>query len=170
MGWKNRTHLASRANSPMSVCRLRHCNCSDSDVHPPLARVSIITGMNTLAVRHGREQSYVSERQSQTYANGASSPHSFSIASYTSHRIVVENALKESDGPRQRNRRRLARGVHNRHAQDTFFITPENVHQRPQWRFTPLGWLFPANAHAARLPARPANRHSQIQERRQKAQ
>jgi hypothetical protein len=43
---------------------------------------------------------------------------------------------------RPRKRRRLARGVHGRHAQDMSLVTPKNVHQRPQWRVTPLGRLI----------------------------
>ena len=58
------------------------------------------------------------------------------------HRISLENLPKVSDDKRAQKRRRLARGVHGRHAQDMSLITPENVHQRPQWRVTPLGRLI----------------------------
>ncbi|KAN0127685.1 hypothetical protein V8E53_014525 [Lactarius tabidus] len=57
-------------------------------------------------------------------------------------RIILENAPKDSDVTHQRKRRRLARGVHGRHAQDMSLITSDNVHQRPQWRVTPLGRLI----------------------------
>jgi hypothetical protein len=36
----------------------------------------------------------------------------------------------------------LARGVHGRHAQNMSLITSDIVHQRPQWRITPLGRLI----------------------------
>ncbi|KAF8260421.1 hypothetical protein EI94DRAFT_904102 [Lactarius quietus] len=57
-------------------------------------------------------------------------------------RIMLENAPKYSDDKRARKRKRLARGVHGRHTKDMSLITPENVHQRPQWRITPLGRLI----------------------------
>ncbi|KAI9448860.1 hypothetical protein BJY52DRAFT_1428421 [Lactarius psammicola] len=57
-------------------------------------------------------------------------------------RIILENTPKVSDDTRPQKRRRLARGVHGRHAQDMSLITPENVHQHPQWRITPLGRLI----------------------------
>ncbi|KAF8268854.1 hypothetical protein EI94DRAFT_1097109 [Lactarius quietus] len=57
-------------------------------------------------------------------------------------RIMLENAPKDSDDKRARKRKRLARGVHGRHTKDMSLITPENVHQRPQWRITPLGRLI----------------------------
>ncbi|KAI9440989.1 hypothetical protein H4582DRAFT_1940792 [Lactarius indigo] len=57
-------------------------------------------------------------------------------------RIVLENAPKSADDARPQKRRRLARGVHGRHTQDMSLTTPENVHQRPQWRLTPLGRLI----------------------------
>src|SRR6266702_1256626 len=96
-----------------------------------------------LAVRHGKVQNYVWERQNQTFASGEwSVPHSCPNTSYTPHRIILENAPKGSDETRPRKRRRLARGVHGQHAQDMSPITPENIHQRPQWRVTPLGRLI----------------------------
>ena len=64
------------------------------------------------------------------------------ITSYSSYRILRENASKDSDDTRTRKRRRLARGVQGRHAQDMSLITPDNVAQRPQWRITPLGRLI----------------------------
>ncbi|KAH9166654.1 hypothetical protein EDB89DRAFT_2075593 [Lactarius sanguifluus] len=57
-------------------------------------------------------------------------------------RIALENAPKGSDDTRPQKRRRLARGVHGRHTQDMSLTTPENIHQRPQWRLTPLGRLI----------------------------
>lgn len=57
-------------------------------------------------------------------------------------RIILENAPKSSDDTHQRKRRRLTRGVLGRHAQDMSLITSDNVHQRPQWRVTPLGRLI----------------------------
>lgn len=56
-------------------------------------------------------------------------------------RIALENAPKGPDDTRPLKRRRLARGVHGRHTQDMSFTTSENIHQRPQWRLTPLGRL-----------------------------
>ena len=60
------------------------------------------------------------------------------------HRILLENTSTESEEAcRPRKRRRLAaRGVHARHAHDMSIVTPSNVHQRPQWRVTPLGRLI----------------------------
>ena len=60
------------------------------------------------------------------------------------HRILLENTSTESEEAcRPRKRRRLAaRGVHARHAHDMSLVTPSNVHQRPQWRVTPLGRLI----------------------------
>ena len=60
------------------------------------------------------------------------------------HRILLENTAMESgETCRPRKRRRLtARGVHARHAHDMSPVTPSNVHQRPQWRVTPLGRLI----------------------------
>ncbi|KAH9040313.1 hypothetical protein EDB83DRAFT_2524312 [Lactarius deliciosus] len=57
-------------------------------------------------------------------------------------RIALENAPKGPDDTRPRKRRRLARGVHGRHTPDMSLTTPENTHQRPQWRLTPLGRLI----------------------------
>ncbi|KAN0127672.1 hypothetical protein V8E53_014512 [Lactarius tabidus] len=57
-------------------------------------------------------------------------------------RIILENAPKGSDNTHQRKRRRLARGVHGRHAQDMSLITSDNVHQHPQWGINPLGRLI----------------------------
>ncbi|KAH9053242.1 hypothetical protein EDB87DRAFT_1569494 [Lactarius vividus] len=57
-------------------------------------------------------------------------------------RIAPENAPKGPDDTRPQKRRRLARGVHGRHTQDMSLTTPENIHQRPQWRLTPLGRLI----------------------------
>ncbi|KAH8997095.1 hypothetical protein EDB86DRAFT_3153477 [Lactarius hatsudake] len=71
-------------------------------------------------------------------------------------RIALENAPKGTDDTRPRKRRRLARGVHGRHTPDMSLTTPENIHQRPQWRLTPLGTPDPPNAHAPRPPTRPA--------------
>ncbi|KAI0248754.1 hypothetical protein BJV78DRAFT_1233136 [Lactifluus subvellereus] len=58
-------------------------------------------------------------------------------------RISLENASQaQTEETPPRKRRRLARGVHGRHAQDMSLVTPENVHQRPQWCVTPLGRLI----------------------------
>jgi hypothetical protein len=88
-------------------------------------------------------QNYASERQSQIFASGEQNPRRHSlILPYAPYRIIIENAPKGSDDTHQRKRRRLARGVHGRHAQDMSLITSDNVHQRPQWRVTPLGRLI----------------------------
>lgn len=54
---------------------------------------------------------------------------------------MLENA-SSNEHPPARKRRRLARGVQSRHAQDMSLVTPQNVHLRPQWRVTPLGRLI----------------------------
>ena len=60
----------------------------------------------------------------------------------TRDRILLENAtMAEETRPRKR-RRLAARGVHARHAHDMSLVTPSNVHQRLQWRVTPLGRLI----------------------------
>ena len=48
---------------------------------------------------------------------------------------------EETHRPRKR-RRLAARGVHARHTHDMSLVSPSNVHQRPQWRITPLGRLI----------------------------
>ncbi len=60
------------------------------------------------------------------------------------YRILREKAGAESEETsRPRKRRRLAGcGVRARHAHDMSLVTPSNVHQRPQWRVTPLGRLI----------------------------
>ncbi|KAI0290587.1 hypothetical protein BC826DRAFT_1026167 [Russula brevipes] len=57
-------------------------------------------------------------------------------------RIALEKMSMGAEETRPRKRRRLARGVHGRLAQDMSLVTPKNVHQRPQWRVTPLGRLI----------------------------
>ena len=59
-------------------------------------------------------------------------------------RILLEKAAADSEETtRPRKRRRLAaRGFQPRHARDMSLVTPSNVHQRPQWRTTPLGRLI----------------------------
>ncbi|KAH9971017.1 hypothetical protein BGW80DRAFT_1325148 [Lactifluus volemus] len=59
-------------------------------------------------------------------------------------RIALENASqgqKEETHPRKR-RKLAARGVQGKHSHDMSLVTPLNVHQRPQWRVTPLGRLI----------------------------
>jgi hypothetical protein len=94
-------------------------------------------------VRHGKVQNYVLERQNQIFASGEWNLRRPSLThSYAPYRIILENAPKSSDDTHQRKRRRLTRGVLGRHAQDMSLITSDNVHQRPQWRVTPLGRLI----------------------------
>ena len=145
MAWENSMHLANRANSPMSPCKLQNLNCPDVRlrISPPLLFVSLSYP------RHERAQRFHMERCKTTYRRSeARLPRAVSRAplltkvSHTSHRIILENAPKVSDETRPRKRRRLARGVHGRHAQDMSLITPENIHQRSQWHVTPLGRLI----------------------------
>ena len=62
----------------------------------------------------------------------------------TCNRILLEKATIESEEIHRppKRRRLVARGVHARHTHDMSLVTPSNVHQRPQWRVTPLGRLI----------------------------
>ncbi|KAH9964306.1 hypothetical protein BJV74DRAFT_799681 [Russula compacta] len=75
-------------------------------------------------------------------------------------RILLENAPQGAEETRPRKRRRLARGVHGRHAQDMSLVTCENVHQRgPHWRITALGRLIrPMRMRPARPLGLPLDR------------
>ncbi|KAH9995412.1 hypothetical protein BJV74DRAFT_883926 [Russula compacta] len=75
-------------------------------------------------------------------------------------RILLENASQGAEETRPRKRRRLARGVHGRHAQDMSLVTHENVHQRgPHWRITALGRLIrPMRMRPARPLGLPLDR------------
>jgi len=96
-------------------------------------------------VQRGKARSCALEKQSLTFANGepehALLPAQSSFLSCI-YRILLEIASVEAEDAHPRKRRRLARGVHGRHAQDMSLVTRENTHQRPQWRVTPLGRLI----------------------------
>ena len=99
--------------------------------------------------RHGKAQSYASEKQNLISVSGeprlctscTGTGTQFDFPMYM-HRILLENAaMEEAHRPRKR-RRLAARGVQARHAHDMSLVTTSNVHQRPQWRVTPLGRLI----------------------------
>ena len=69
--------------------------------------------------------------------------------------ILLEKAFAEwEETTRPRKQRRLAaRSFQPRHTCVMYFITPSNVHRRPQWRATPLGRLIRPMRMCPALPS-----------------
>lgn len=133
--WENRTFFASRANPPMSLCRLQNRKCPDVRRISPHSCPAFLSipGMNLLIGSSWTGANYISEMQNQTFASGELDPHSY-LAFIIPLTETQDNSRKRVQGVRRRptaakqmtlSRRAWSAGVgHVPHTR------PVNVHRR----------------------------------------